>query len=114
MYRLLKREEKEMNSLKVNDNKKLGIGTMSLVLSIIAIMFSNTYLSGEKRPLGAVILNSIGIYRMTNIVSMVLFIISIYIGSKYKEHIGAKAGKGISIFFILLMIALTINSMNYS
>jgi len=103
-----------MNELKAISNKKLGKGSISLVLSIIAIMSSFTYLSGEEKPVGAILLNSIGIYKMTNIISLLLFIVSIWIGNKYKQHLGAKSGKVLSIVIILLIFALTIVSLMHS
>ncbi|QAA31987.1 hypothetical protein [Clostridium manihotivorum] len=99
-----------MKKFEIYNAKKLGVGSLSLVLSIIGIMFSFTYLGGD-RPIGAIILNSIHIYGLTSFVSLVLFITSILIGNRYKNDLGAKQGKFLSIFIILLIASLTILSL---
>lgn len=40
-----------------------------------------------------------------------LSIISAFIGHKYIENYGAKVGRNISVFFIILMVVLTIKSL---
>ncbi|MBK1809253.1 hypothetical protein JHL18_01150 [Clostridium sp. YIM B02505] len=92
-------------------SKTLGIGTLSLIFSIIAIMCSFTYIGDGTRPVGAVVLNSMNIYGATSIVSVILFLISLFIGIKYTQNIGAKSGKILSTFFIVLIIVLTILSL---
>lgn len=89
--------------------KKYGVGTFSLIISIFSIMFSFTYLGGEKN-IGKYILDAIGISFPTAIISIMLFLISIYIGNKYNEDYGAKLGKSLSIIFIFLIIILSIIS----
>lgn len=86
--------------------RKFGIGTSALIISILAIMFSFTSL-GEK-SIGEDILKSIGIRFPVMIISMILFVIAIFIGHKYRENYGAKIGRNISVFFIILMATLTI------
>lgn len=62
------------------NSRKFGIGTSAFVISIIAIMFSFTSL-GQKT-----------------------------IGHIYRENYGAKIGRNIAIFFIILMAYLTVIS----
>lgn len=86
--------------------KKWGIGTSSLIISIFSVMFSFSSL-GEK-SIGENILHAIGVKFPVMVISTVLFVIAIFIGHKYRENYGAKFGKNISIFFIILMIILTV------
>lgn len=105
-----------MKNLIIRTNKKFGRGSFSLIISLFSICFSFTYISNENREksIGDIILNSIGIYNMTIIISILLFIISIFIGNKYKQHFGAKLGMKLSIFFIILIITLgTINFIRF-
>ena len=57
--------------------KKFGAGSLSLVFSILAIACSFTYINSSK-PIGAIILNYFGIYKMTVITSVIMFIFSIW------------------------------------
>lgn len=96
-----------------NINKKeWGIGTSALIISIFSIMFSFSSL-GDK-SIGENILNAIGIRFPVMIVSTILFVIAIFIGHKYIENYGAKAGRNISIFFIILMTILTVVNLPFS
>ncbi len=88
------------------NTKKWGIGTSSLIISIFSVMFAFSSL-GEK-SIGENILDTIGIKFPVMVISTVLFVIAIVIGHKYRENYGAKLGKNISIFFIILMITLTV------
>ena len=91
------------------NTKKWGIGTSSLIISIFSVMFSFSSL-GEK-SIGENILDAIGIKFPVMVISTVLFVIAIFIGQKYREDYGAKFGRNISLFFIILMMTLTaINS----
>ncbi|WP_160671533.1 hypothetical protein [Clostridium sp. C8-1-8] len=99
-----------MKKTEIHNVKNLGFGSLSLVLSIIGIMFSFTYLGGD-RPIGAIILNSMHIYGLTSFVSIGLLIISILIGLRYKNDLGATQGKFLSIFMLLLITSLTILSL---
>lgn len=88
---------------------KFGIGTSSLILSIIAIMFSFTSL-GEK-TIGQEILAAIGIRFPVMIISAIIFVIVMFIGHIYRENYGAKIGRNISIFFIILIATSSIISL---
>jgi len=80
------------------DTKKCGIGTSALIICIVSIIFSFTSL-GEK---------SIGVRFPVMVISIILFVIAIFIGQKYKENYFAKVGRNIGIFFIFLITILTV------
>lgn len=92
------------------NTRKYGIGTWALIISIFSIMFSFT--SFWKKSIGEDILEAIGVRFPVMIISTILFVIAIFIGHKYRENYGAKVGRNISIFFIILMITLAL--INYS
>ena len=71
--------------------KKLGIGSLSLFLSIIGAMFSFTFWNWKE--LGKHFLNSIGVSFPALIISLILLFISLFIGYKYKNDYLAKSGK---------------------
>jgi len=85
---------------------KWGIGTSALIISIFSTMFSFTYLNDKS--IGQNILGVIGVRFPVEVISTILFVISIFIGHKYREDYGAKFGRNISIFFIILMTILTL------
>ena len=82
-----------------------------MIISILAIMLSFTSL-GEK-SIGEEILGAIGVRLPIMIISTILFVISIFIGHKYIENFGARLGRNISIFFIILMIILTVINLQF-
>lgn len=84
------------------EKKKLGY--ISLILDIIGMILLYFYI-GEK---------SIGNYLKINmIIPLILFIVSVYISTKYKNDWGAKIGKIIALLLICLTIFLTITSFLY-
>lgn len=93
---------------KISDisTSKWGIGTSALIISIFSMMFSFTSL-GEK-SIGENILQFIGIKFPVGVISLILFVISVFIGHKHMNDYGAKVGRNISLFFIILMAILTI------
>lgn len=92
--------------------KKLGIGSLSMILSIFSIIISFTYIGGEY--IGKHLLNFINVSFPTSIISITLFLISIYIGNKYQDDYGAKFGKNVSKIFLIIIITLGITSSLYS
>ena|GEM_PF-6020922 len=90
--------------------KKYGIGSTSILIAIIATMFSFTSLGGAD-PIGKSILSALGIKFPYEIVSLILFIIGFLIGMFYKQHSYAKAGKTLSMVMIALMLVLTFMSL---
>ncbi|WP_195431066.1 hypothetical protein [Clostridium sp. D46t1_190503_E9] len=92
--------------------KRVGIGTISLILSISGIAFSFTYLGSNS--IGEEILHAIGVSFPTMIVSIILFLISIVIGRKFKNNFGSNLGVGLAICFTVLIVTLSINSAFFS
>jgi hypothetical protein len=90
------------------NTRKFGIGTSAFILSIVAIMFSFTSLG--QNTIGQEILAAIGVRFPVMVISAILFVISMFIGHIYRENYGAKIGRNIAIFFIVLMAYLTVIS----
>lgn len=85
----------------INDSKKLGIGSISLVLSILGGMFSFT--AWDSKYLGEHILTAINISFPYPLISIVILFISFFIGYRYKNHYFTKSGRVISEIFISLI-----------
>ncbi len=90
----------------ITDSKKLGIGSISLILSIFGAMFSFTALNAKY--VGEHLLNAIGISFPIGIISIVILCISFAIGYRYKNDYLAKPGRVISVVFIVLIVVLSI------
>lgn len=67
-----------------NNSKNWGIGSVSLILSIFATMFSFTFFNGKY--FGEHILKLVGISLPINEISLVMLVIALFIGYKYKEN----------------------------
>ncbi len=65
-----------------NNSKNWGIGSVSLILSILATMFSFTFFNGKY--FGEHILKLMGISLPINEISLVMLVIALFIGYKYK------------------------------
>ena len=63
--------------------KKIGIGSLALLISLIAVFFSHFYIRGFS--LGTIILNYLNIPIQDQIFSVVLFILAFVIGYKNKK-----------------------------
>lgn len=94
--------------LELTNSKRWGIGSSSLIISVFSIMFSFTFINGKC--VGDHILGALGISFPVEIISLTLFLISIFIGHKYENDYLAKPGKALSIIFIILIIISTIAS----
>lgn len=81
--------------------KKYGIGTLALIISIFSIMFSFTSIGGKY--IGDHILSILGISLPINIISIILFLIAVFIGHKYKNDYLAKTGRNLSIACIFMI-----------
>lgn len=93
-------------------NKSIGIGSLSIVIFFIAIIFS--FSTRNIQAVGDLALNSMGFeawskessgFHYTIIVSIGLFIFAWIIGNKYKNNFGAVFGKTLSLWFGLLLAA---------
>ncbi|MBN1042759.1 hypothetical protein FDB64_05430 [Clostridium botulinum] len=94
---------------KIIDSKKYGIGSISLILSILGAMFS--FVSWDGKELGKHVLNSIGISFSSAIISLIILCIAFFLAYKYKNDYLAKSGRIMSVVFILLIFILTISSL---
>ncbi|GAA0760320.1 hypothetical protein [Clostridium sartagoforme] len=92
-------------------NKKIGLGSLSLLLCIMGIIFSFNF--GDRVCYGDVILKYIGLNPWSNgdtgthytvFYSLIFFIPSFIIGYKLKNNFGAKIGKMISLIMIILIL----------
>ena len=92
-------------------NKKIGLGTTSLLLFIMGILF--TFSFGNKVCYGDIILEYIGLkswskgtsgLHYTVYYSLIFFIPSFIIGYKFKNNLGAKLGKVLSLIMIILIL----------
>lgn len=88
----------------INDSKKLGLGSISLLLSIWGGMFSFT--AWDSKYLGEHILTAINISFPYPLISLVILSISFFIGYRYKNDYFAKSGRVISVIFISLIFFL--------
>ena len=89
----------------MNNSKKIGIGSISLILSILGGMFSLTAWDGKY--LGEHILSSINItFPFQGMLLVTL--ISLFIGYKYKNDYFAKSGRVIAEVFISLIVVLVL------
>ena len=91
--------------------KKIGIGTLSLLLSLIGIAWAVTF---NGFCLGDNILNFIGMKSWSNgnsgthytvFYSLIFFVPSVILGYKYAESFGAKAGRTLSIIIGAIAIS---------
>ena len=96
----------------MNNSKKIGIGSISLILSILGGMFSLTAWDGKY--LGEHILSSINItfpfqgMLLVTLISLVILLISLFIWYKYKNDYFAKSGRVIAEVFISLIVVLVL------
>ena len=98
--------------MKIRD-KELGIGTISLALCLVGILFA---ISFRHVCMGDYIVDGLGLNSWSNgnfrihytiFYSLIFFIPSFFIGLKYKENYGAKIGRNLSaIIGIIIFISL--------
>jgi len=99
----------------INDSKKLGIGSISLILSIFGGMFSFT--AWDSKYLGEHILSAINVpfpfpgILLVTIISLVVLFISFFIGYKYKNHYFSKSGRVIAVIFISIIFFLILSQL---
>ncbi|MCM3786638.1 hypothetical protein M3231_27265 [Neobacillus mesonae] len=84
-----------------------GIGSLSLLIAVFAVVFNFMYIRGET--LGQHLFNTLG-FSITydGLIGIILFLLSLFLGSRYKEHylapIGALMSKSFLILFLLLAV----------
>lgn len=92
-------------------NKKIGVGSIALLLCIMGILFS--FNLGKGVCYGDIILKHIGLSPWSNgdngthytvLYSLIFFIPSYILGVKFKNDFGAKVGKIISLIMITIIL----------
>lgn len=91
----------------ITDSKKIGIGSISLILSIFGVMFSFTAWDGKY--LGEHLLSSLNISFPVQLISLVILGIAFFLGYRYKNHYFAKSGRVIALIFISLIFLLILS-----
>lgn len=91
----------------IKNSKKLGIGSISFLLSIFGGMFSFT--AWDNKYFGEHILSALNISFSYPQISLVILFISFFIGYRYRNDYFAKLGIVISVIFISLIFFLTLN-----
>ncbi|ATP40347.1 hypothetical protein CSE16_09965 [Solibacillus sp. R5-41] len=99
------------------DYKKIGLGSISLLLFIFGILFSFSF--GDRESYGDSILRFIGLNPWSNgdtglhytiFYSLIFYISALILGYKFKNDLGAKLGRTLSliatIFLILLFVVI--------
>ena len=92
--------------------RKVGIGTLSVILVCIAIIWGTQWNDGRNvTGIGVAILRYIGLERLVlsnlNLPYLFTYIFTIpafFIGRKYNEHWGAKAGRILSAMYALFCL----------
>lgn len=102
---------------KFNVHKGLGVGSLSLLLFLLGILFSVSF--GNYGAIGDKVLRVIGLspwfngdigLHYTLIYSIVFFIPAFIIGSTFKNHFGAKLGRNLSSAAIVFLSILFVFS----
>ncbi len=94
--------------MKDGQNKKIGLGSISLLFLIFGILFSFSWKNSEA--LGDTILRFLGLNPWSNgdtgthytiIYSLIFFMPALILGHKYKSNFGAKLGRNLSLIVII-------------
>lgn len=93
-------------------NKRIGLGSLSLILCIFSIIFSFIQVKGHNL-LGETILGFLGLSISPVFVSLILFCISLFLGYRYKDDLFAKVGMKLSIFLCIYSVFVIILSWIY-
>ena len=109
-------ENKSLNgelNLKDSQNKKIGLGSISLLLLMFGILFSFSWKNSEA--FGDTILRFLGLSPWSNgdtgihytvIYSLFFFIPALIVGHKHKSNFGAKLGRNLSLIMIVPVFVL--------
>lgn len=101
------------NEISNQNHKKIGIGSVSLLLFILGLLFSISF--GEYN-FGDRILKSIGLSPWSNgdtglhytvFYSLIFYVGAFIVGLKFKNDRGAKTGRFLSLTVILLILFLS-------
>ncbi|WP_194191449.1 hypothetical protein [Clostridium chrysemydis] len=85
------------------DNKRLGIGSIAVLLVLFASIIS--FFSIDGLLVGEYMF---GTFIPTQYISIILFIIALYLSCKFKSDYGARIGKVLSIVCLIWMCILLI------
>ncbi|WP_342543565.1 hypothetical protein MHH33_08570 [Paenisporosarcina sp. FSL H8-0542] len=97
------------------DYKKIGLGSISLLLFIIGILFSISF--GNRESYGDGLLRFLGLNPWSNgdnglhytiFYSLIFYIPALILGYKFKNDFGAKLGKNLSLSLIILILILAL------
>ncbi|SIR86597.1 hypothetical protein SAMN05878482_106271 [Peribacillus simplex] len=104
------------NSLEnVKTHKKLGLGSLSLLLFLLGLLFSFSF--GKYGAFGDHILRFIGINPWSNgdtglhytiFYALTFYIPGLMVGYKFKNDWGAKIGKNLSLILVVLVLFLVV------
>ena len=93
---------------KINNYKKSRMGIVSLIFSILGVIFSFTNIGGKS--IGNYVFSLLGIKFPHMSISIILFILSIFIGYRFKNEHYSKQGIGISIGCLIICVIFTLIS----
>lgn len=97
------------------DYKKIGLGSISLLLFIFGILFSISF--GNRESFGDNIFRFLGLNPWSNgdtglhytiFYSLIFYIPALILGYKFKNDLGAKLGKSLSLITIILLLIITL------
>ena len=97
------------------DSKKIGLGSISLLLFIFGIIFSFSF--GNREAFGDSILRLFGVNPWSNgdtglhytiFYSLIFYIAALILGYKFKNDLGAKLGKTLSWIAIITILLVTL------
>ncbi|ARF14691.1 hypothetical protein [Sporosarcina ureae] len=100
------------NSLEnVKTYKKLGLGSLSLLIFVLGLLFSVSI--GKYDAIGDHVLRFIGVNPWSNggtglhytiFYSLVFYIPALLIGYKFKDDLGAKVGRNLSMILVVSIL----------
>lgn len=101
-------------------NKKIGLGSLSLLLCIIGISFPFSF--GSKGAYGDNILQFVGLKPWSNgdtgihytvFYSLIFFVMALVFSYKFKNDFGAKVGKIISLCVIIIVVIGSVTNIGF-
>src|SRR5699024_3624699 len=84
------------------ENKALGWGSLSLVLFIIAVLFS--YLTIDKKTVGEHALDFIKVDLPEAVITVIFLILDVVISNRFSTHLFAKTGMIMSLILLGMFV----------
>ena len=84
------------------ENKALGWGSLSLVLFIMAVLFS--YLTIDKKTVGEHALDFIKVDLPEAVITVILLVLAIVISNRFSNHLFAKTGMIMSLILLGMFV----------